>query len=89
MLEETALGSNLSRKATLLMAEILQMANRVLPMSVAARIQALPRIFKLAADYDEPENRITGTTAMSAIDSLNRNRTKLEPLPEVKNSRLR
>ena len=89
MLEEIALGSNLSRKATLLMAEILQMANRVLPMSVAARIQALPRIFKLAAAYDEPENRITGTTAMSAIDSLNRNRTKLEPLPEVKSSRLR
>lgn len=40
MLEETTTGSNLSRKATLLMAEVLQMANRVLPLSVAARIQA-------------------------------------------------
>lgn len=32
-------GSSLSRKATLLMAEILQTANRVLPLSVAAKIQ--------------------------------------------------
>jgi rapamycin-insensitive companion of mTOR len=40
MLEETTTGSNLSRKATLLMAEVLQMANRVLPLSVAAQIQA-------------------------------------------------
>ena len=40
MLEESTIGSNLSRKATLLMAEVLQMANRVLPLSVAAKIQA-------------------------------------------------
>ena len=40
MLEESATGSNLSRKATLLMAEVLQMANRVLPLSLAAKIQA-------------------------------------------------
>lgn len=39
MLEESTTGSNLSRKATLLMAEVLQMANRVLPLSVAAKIQ--------------------------------------------------
>lgn len=39
MLEEETTGSNLSRKATLLMAEILQMANRVLPLSVAAKLQ--------------------------------------------------
>jgi rapamycin-insensitive companion of mTOR len=39
MLEETTTGFNLSRKATLLMAEVLQMANRMLPLSVAAKIQ--------------------------------------------------
>lgn len=39
MLEEDTAGSNLSRKTTLLLAEILQMANRVLPLSVAAKIQ--------------------------------------------------
>ncbi|TFY68746.1 hypothetical protein EVJ58_g836 [Rhodofomes roseus] len=43
MLEESPVGSNLSRKAVLLMAEILQMSNRVLPLSIAAQIQvAIP-----------------------------------------------
>jgi len=39
MLEESTIGTNLSRKATLLMAEVLAMANRVLPLSLAAKIQ--------------------------------------------------
>lgn len=39
MFEESSVGSALSRKATLLMAELLQKANRVLPLSVAAKIQ--------------------------------------------------
>jgi len=39
MLEESTTGTNLSRKATLLVAEILQLANRVLPLNVAAKIQ--------------------------------------------------
>ncbi len=43
MLTETTMGTNLSRKATLLMAEVLQIANRVLPLSVAARIQVRHR----------------------------------------------
>ncbi len=39
MFEESSVGSALSRKATLLMAELLQKANRVLPLSIAAKIQ--------------------------------------------------
>ena len=39
MLEESTTGTNLSRKATLLMAEVLALANRVLPMPLAAKIQ--------------------------------------------------
>lgn len=43
MLEETTLeetsATNLSRKATLLIAELLQMSNKVLPLDIAARIQ--------------------------------------------------
>ena len=39
MLEEATTGSNLTRKATLLIAEVLQIANRVLPLSVAAKLQ--------------------------------------------------
>ncbi|KAI0346017.1 hypothetical protein BDW22DRAFT_1353679 [Trametopsis cervina] len=73
---EAPTGSSLSRKATLLMAEILQTANKVLPLSIAAKIQALPRVFSLASDYHEGEHRIVGTSALSAIDSYNRHRTR-------------
>jgi hypothetical protein len=80
MIRETTTGSNLSRKATLLMAEVLQIANRVLPLSIAAKIQAIPNVFELAADYEgDKEHRIIGTMALSAIDSFNRNRLRLQP----------
>src|SRR5258708_19212229 len=39
MFQETTTGSNLSRKGTLLMAEVLHLANKVLPLSLAAKIQ--------------------------------------------------
>lgn len=87
MLEECTTGSNLSRKATLLMAEVMRMANRVLPLGVAAKIQAVPRVFNLAADYNRGEHRIVGTSALSAIDSFNRNRLRLQP--SVRNARPR
>ncbi|KAG1808998.1 Rapamycin-insensitive companion of mTOR, N-term-domain-containing protein [Suillus variegatus] len=87
MLEECTTGSNLSRKATLLMAEVMHMANRVLPLGVAAKIQAVPRVFNLAADYNRGEHRIVGTSALSAIDSFNRNRLRLQP--SVRNARPR
>ena len=39
MCEESIIGTNLSRKATLLMAEVLHMGNKVLSSSAAAKIQ--------------------------------------------------
>ena len=96
MLEESTTGSSLSRKATLLLAEVLQMANRMLPLSVAAKIQvsirtynpirskshcyqAIPKLFGMATDFRDGQHRIIGTTAMSSIDSFNRNRARLQP----------
>ena len=49
----------------------------------------VPRIFALAADYNDGEHRIVGTSALSAIDSFNRNRSKLESATNVKDSRPR
>ena len=89
MLEENALGSNLSRKATLLLAEILQIANKVLPLDYAAGLQAMPKVFALSADYTHVEHRIVGTNALAAIDSFNRNRSRLQPAAPVKDSRQR
>ncbi|KAF8578071.1 hypothetical protein K439DRAFT_1395907 [Ramaria rubella] len=79
MLEESTTDPSLARKATLLMGEVLQIANKVLPLSVASKIQTLPKLFDLAADYMDGPNRIIGTTALSSIDSFNRNRTRLQP----------
>jgi hypothetical protein len=39
ILEERGTASELPRKATLLLGEIMQLANRVLPSTIAARIQ--------------------------------------------------
>ncbi|KAF9077790.1 Rapamycin-insensitive companion of mTOR, N-term-domain-containing protein [Rhodocollybia butyracea] len=89
IMEESPSGSSLGRKATLLMGEILQMSNRVLPLSVAARIQALPAIFSMASDYSDGEQRLVGVSALSALDSFNRNRTRLEPGAIKPPSRLR
>ncbi|KAJ8080510.1 hypothetical protein PM082_017343 [Marasmius tenuissimus] len=88
LIEESPTATNLSRKATLLIGEILQMSNRILPLSFAAKIQSLPQIFEMASDYQDGENRIVGTSVLSAIDSLNRNRTRLEPT-SAKKYRLR
>lgn len=79
MTEESTMGTNLSRKATLLLAEVLAMGNRVLPLSVAGKIQAIPGVFAMATDYENKEHRIVGTSAVSAIDSFNRNKSRLEP----------
>jgi rapamycin-insensitive companion of mTOR len=57
MFEESTQGSNLSRKGTLLMAEILQRANKVLPLNVAAEIQVysiFPFVLRCRSDDDEP-----------------------------------
>jgi Rapamycin-insensitive companion of mTOR, N-term len=58
MCEESTTGTNLSRKATLLMAELLHIANKVLPLSVAANLQVI--VHKMAficskADPSKPQ----------------------------------
>ncbi|KAF8503219.1 Rapamycin-insensitive companion of mTOR, N-term-domain-containing protein [Hysterangium stoloniferum] len=82
MLEESVSDPALARKATLLIAEVLEIANRVLPLSEASKIQALPKLFTLAADYTNGPNRIMGTTALSSLDSFNRNKTRLQHITQ-------
>lgn len=71
-------GSLSSRKVSLLIGEILQLSNRVLPLSYAAQIQGLPRLFSLASQFDETVSRAAASTTLSAVDSLNRNRSRLQ-----------
>ncbi|KAG8763716.1 hypothetical protein FRC11_013592 [Ceratobasidium sp. 423] len=83
ILEERGTSSELPRKATLLLGEIMQLANRVLPSTIAARIQALPRLFSLAANYDHGEGKQFASCTLSSIESLNRNRARLNKIPEI------
>jgi rapamycin-insensitive companion of mTOR len=83
-------ANTLTRKATLLLGEILQMTNRILPLSYAAQLQvrhtvqfdyislsqALPRLFNGATEFTSPNERHVALTALSSIDSLNRNQNK-------------
>jgi hypothetical protein len=41
MLEETTNGTNLSRKAVLLMGEVMHLSNHLLPLHMAAQIQVI------------------------------------------------
>lgn len=52
-------------------------------------LQALPQVFHLAANYNLDEHRIVGTSALSAIDSYNRHRTRLQPTTVKGTSRSR
>ncbi|KAG8904203.1 hypothetical protein FRB99_002106 [Tulasnella sp. 403] len=78
ILEEADPSANLPRKATLLLGELLQIANHVLPLNMAAHIQSLPRLFELAADTQRIDAaRRVATATLSSIDSFNRNRARL------------
>jgi rapamycin-insensitive companion of mTOR len=68
---EDAKGT-LGRKATLLLGEVLQMSNRILPLQYAAQLQALPRLFSGATEFTMPNDRHIALSALSSIDSLNR-----------------
>ncbi|CAE6461428.1 unnamed protein product [Rhizoctonia solani] len=83
ILEERGTSSELPRKATLLLGEIMQLANRVLPSTIAARIQALPRLFSLAANSEHGEGKQFASSTLSSIESLNRNRARLNKIPEI------
>ncbi|TXT05984.1 hypothetical protein VHUM_03745 [Vanrija humicola] len=76
------------RKATLLLGEILQLANRVLPLQYAAQIQALPRLFTGVTEFSKPDERNAALSALSSIDSLFRNNRKRAHGEVVRQSRL-
>lgn len=63
----------LSRKATLLLGEILLLANRLLPLQFSAQLQAMPQLFLAATTFNSPDDRNMALTALASIESLQRN----------------
>ncbi|KAG0139923.1 hypothetical protein CROQUDRAFT_111390 [Cronartium quercuum f. sp. fusiforme G11] len=70
-------SSEVRKKASLLIAEILDLSNRLLPLHYGTRIQSLPRLFELAASFRLGEERSTGAAALREVDSLHRTKQRL------------
>ncbi|PWN49565.1 hypothetical protein IE53DRAFT_388192 [Violaceomyces palustris] len=75
-------SSELGRKSTLLMGEILQVSRRVLPPTYGLNIHSLPHLFALAASFrgERTSERQAAVSALSSIDHLNRQRARHEGL---------
>jgi rapamycin-insensitive companion of mTOR len=69
-------NTSLSRKATLLLGEVLRLANRILPLQYAAQLQSLPQFFHGTTAFGDADQRNFALTALSSIDSLNRNQVR-------------
>lgn len=66
----------MSRKATLLIGEILQLSTRLLPILMAIQVQSLPKLFTLASNFEDEQVRHNATAALAHIDKLTRVRTR-------------
>ncbi|KAI9485740.1 MAG: Rapamycin-insensitive companion of mTOR, N-term-domain-containing protein [Benjaminiella poitrasii] len=66
----------MSRKATLLIGEILQLSTRLLPSLMAIQVQSLPKLFTLASNFEDELVRHNATAALAHIDRLTRARTR-------------
>lgn len=69
--EEDALNLTLKRKTTLLLGEVLKMANELLPPSWSAELQVLPDLLRSAAKFGVDE-RFIATGTIYQVDSVNR-----------------
>ncbi|KAI9820272.1 MAG: hypothetical protein M1827_005894 [Pycnora praestabilis] len=70
ILQNTEDGA-LKRKATLLLGEVLKLANALLPSDWSADLQALPVLFLSASNFSA-EHRFLATNAVYQVDSVNR-----------------
>ncbi|OAL49356.1 hypothetical protein IQ07DRAFT_51916 [Pyrenochaeta sp. DS3sAY3a] len=69
--EEEPLTQPLKRKTTLLLGEVLKMANELLPPSWSAQLQVLPQLLHSAAKF-ESEDRFVAIGTIYQVDSINR-----------------
>ncbi|CAO2647785.1 Nn.00g087070.m01.CDS01 [Neocucurbitaria sp. VM-36] len=69
--EEEPLTLPLKRKTTLLLGEVLKMANELLPPSWSAQLQVLPQLLHSAAKF-QSEDRFVAIGTIYQVDSINR-----------------
>ncbi|CCJ31370.1 unnamed protein product [Pneumocystis jirovecii] len=69
------------RKATLLIVELLQLVNRILPLKYGTKLQFLPKLFVSALEFDNKFHP-AATSALLQIESLNRAKMKISSIQQ-------
>lgn len=69
-------SKTLVAKATILLGELLDMTKALLPSFFTARTQGLPKLFKLASDFENESLRHQATTVLNHIDSFHKRKQK-------------
>ncbi|PSN67157.1 hypothetical protein BS50DRAFT_573900 [Corynespora cassiicola Philippines] len=82
--EEDPLTLPLKRKTTLLLGEVLKMANELLPPSWSAELQVLPQLLRSAAKFDT-EDRFVAIGTIYQVDSVNRTLYRSGPGSQLTN----
>jgi hypothetical protein len=77
---ETSTSDHQARKATLLLGEILQSAANVLPITICAHIQSIPRLVTCASRFNL-ETHFNGISSIFQIDSLSRTKYRATLTP--------
>ncbi|KAK4956073.1 hypothetical protein LTR28_005988, partial [Elasticomyces elasticus] len=69
--EQDAPNLSVKRKTTLLVGEVLRMANHLLPQQWSAELQVLPHLFNSASSFGQ-EDRFEALATIYQVDSVNR-----------------
>ncbi|KAI8999819.1 Rapamycin-insensitive companion of mTOR, N-term-domain-containing protein [Gaertneriomyces semiglobifer] len=78
----------ITTRVTILVGEILELCNRLLPTSYGTKVQSLPALFRIAADFADEPRRHQGTLALSYIDRLHKSKDRLLPHDPMNTRRL-
>ena len=68
--------SNIATRATILIGELKELCNHLLPSSIVFKMNSLPSLFKSAADFQDETKRHAATFALSNVDLQQRMKEK-------------
>ncbi|KAI9096093.1 Rapamycin-insensitive companion of mTOR, N-term-domain-containing protein [Phlyctochytrium arcticum] len=69
----------ITTRVTILVGEILELCNRLLPTATGTRIQSLPILFSIASNFQDESLRHQGTLALTYIDNLHKSKERILP----------
>ncbi|KAI8586531.1 Rapamycin-insensitive companion of mTOR, N-term-domain-containing protein [Geranomyces variabilis] len=70
----------ITTRVTILVGEMIELCNRLLPVAYGTRIQSLPTLFKIASDFHDELRRHQGTLALTYIDGLHKSKERMQAL---------